>query len=177
MNPIRFLISLGLLGLAACGDSGAVALPERMHLLGEARSSDGGLTLECGLDYVIELESEEDRGSDRARYRGQMGGEAGRVVLDAQQAGWSLIGDAFSQVRVVVTEDNGLEIMSLGLPAPANPSRPSFWEGVADFEGVYDGGGRAHGIWTCAPFYTDLGGFADTAWAVSGTWRIEPFGS
>lgn len=161
--------------LAAC-DGGSDAPPPGLPMLfaleAGASLAENGQTLDCHVNYIVELERETQRTSAFVEYAGTMGGEAGRTILNPDGSGVSLVGDAFSRVIVRLTLPNSVTITSVGLPPPNDP--PNFWDGVANFSGREAPGDLISGDWQCLPFYTVIGGVDDSVMIASGTWFTTP---
>jgi hypothetical protein len=49
-----------------------------------------------------------------------------------------------------------------------------FWQNLSRFAGTVDSSGRGRGLWVCAPFDIDTGGYVDQSLAVEGTWQMGP---
>lgn len=162
--------------LVGCNGSGGDAdpqLPELFFLDGSASLQSGTLTLDCHINFIVELAGETLRTDTFVEYVGTMGGDAGRQVLAPDGSGFALNGDAFSEVRARLTFPNQVSIDAINLPPGPTHVPPSFFEEIIRFEGVLSAPGLISGEWLCAPFFTDLGGFADETLFADGVWFTE----
>lgn len=162
--------------LASCGGGGsdsASQLPLFFRLEGTAMQVVDDQTLDCHIDFIVELSGETMRTDEFVEYVGTMGGEAGRRLLSPDGSGWALAGDAFSQVRARLTFPASVTIESINLPPGPVHDPPSFFEEIVQFTGSLGPQDLISGDWLCAPFFTDLGGFADDSLFADGTWFTE----
>lgn len=165
--------------IAACngGSSGiddTPSLPPNFSLEAIASAVDGDRSVECFINYLAELGGETARTPSRVDYVGVMGGEAGRTVLADDGSGLALIGDAFSQISVVLLLPDHVTITAINLPPSVPHDPPNFWEQILVFEGTLLPGGGITGNWICAPFFTDRGGFDDDRIFAQGSWLASP---
>lgn len=130
-------------------------------------------TLTCHIDFIVELTGVVAQDDTFIEYTGTMGGEAGRVVLNPDGSGFALIGDAFSQIRARLTYPSTVHIESVNLPPGPVHDPPGFFEEIVDFTGTFGPGDLISGDWLRAPFFTDLGGFADETLFADGTWFTQ----
>jgi hypothetical protein len=166
-----------LLLVSACDGDGPVApplvteLPRNFRLTGNASGTDAaGLTATCSLDLVFELTSEISRTRDRVDYEGVHGGGVERAVLERDGSGFSFAADVFGEVEAHLFATGSLEIV-----IPVNQTAEGrFWQNLARFAGTVDSSGRGRGLWTCAPFDIDTGGYVDRSVVVEGDWQMEP---
>jgi hypothetical protein len=64
---------------------------------------------------------------------------------------------------------------SLEIVIPVNQTAEGrFWQNLARFAGTVDSSGRGRGLWTCAPFDIDTGGYVDQSVVVEGGFQMEP---
>jgi hypothetical protein len=49
-----------------------------------------------------------------------------------------------------------------------------FWQNLSRFTGTVDASGRGQGLWTCAPFDIDTGGYLDESVVAQGSWQMAP---
>jgi hypothetical protein len=162
--------------LSGCdGSDGDAApeLPEFFRLEGSASLQAGQQTLDCHIDFIVELAGEIARTNAFVEYIGTMGGEAGRKVLNADGSGIALVGDAFSEVRARLTFPDRVLIEAVNLPPYVAHDPPSFFEELTRFEGTLGPAELMSGGWLCAPFFTDRGGFEDDTLFADGLWFTE----
>ena len=182
ISPTQIIVRISALLVAVfgllvgCNGSGGDAdpqLPELFFLDGSASLQSGTLTLDCHINFIVELAGETLRTDTFVEYVGTMGGDAGRQVLAPDGSGFALNGDAFSEVRARLTFPNQVSIDAINLPPGPTHVPPSFFEEIIRFEGVLSAPGLISGEWLCAPFFTDLGGFADETLFADGVWFTE----
>jgi hypothetical protein len=173
--PARSLLIITL--AAGCNDESPVApelgaLPANFRMEGEASGTDGsGLTATCSLDLVFEL-TEVSRTADRVDYEGTHGGGVERSVLARDGSGFAFAADVFGEVEAHLFSTGQVEIV-----IPVNRTAEGrFWRNLARFSGTVDASGRGQGLWTCAPFDIDSGGYVDNFVVVQGLWHMEPQG-
>ena len=174
--PVRSLVLIAL--AAGCDGESPVApelgeLPASFRIEGQASGTDGsGLTATCSLDLVFELTSEVSRTRERVRYEGTHGGGVERSVLRGDGSGFAFAADVFGDVEAFLFATERLEIV-----IPVNrTAEGQFWRNLARFSGTVDSSGRGQGVWTCAPFDIDSGGYIDESVVVQGFWHMEPQG-
>ena len=168
------LISSGL--LLGCNSSNGGArqqLPAFFLLQGSASLQSGEQTLECHIDFIVELAGETLRTDTFVEYVGTMGGGAGRQVLRPDGSGFALNGDAFSEIRARLIFPDQVIIEATNLPPGPTHTPPSFFEELSRFEGTLGSAEMISGEWLCAPFFTDLGGLADETLFADGLWFTE----
>jgi len=171
----RFLVLLLL--TAACGEDNPVApplvteLPRNFRLTGNASGTDpAGLTATCSLDLVFELTSEVSRTAQRVDYEGVHGGGVERAVLTRDGSGFAFAADVFGEVEAHLFVTGTVEIV-----IPVNQTAEGrFWQNLARFAGTVDSSGGGRGLWTCAPFDIDSGGYVDDSVVAEGTWEMAP---
>lgn len=162
--------------LFGCGDSTIdtpAQLPGFFLLEGSASLQSGDQTLDCHIDFIVELAGETLRTDTFVEYVGTMGGGAGRQVLNPDGSGFALNGDAFSEIRARLTFPDHVIIESINMPPGPTHTPPSFWEELINFEGSLGPAELISGEWLCAPFFIDLGGFADETLFADGLWFTE----
>jgi len=149
------------------------ALPLNFRMTGEASGTNGsGLTATCTLDLFFELTSEVSRTPERVRYEGTHGGGVERSILARDGSGFAFAADVFGDVEALLFATNRVEIV-----IPVNRTAEGrFWRNLARFSGTVDASGRGQGLWTCAPFDIDSGGYVDDSVVVQGLWYMEPQG-
>lgn len=173
---IRFpVVVFSTLGFGCDGSGGhpPAALPQYFHLEGSASLESGTQTLDCHIDFIVELAGESARTDAFVEYLGTMGGDAGRQVLNPDGSGFALNGDAFSEVRARLTFPDQVFVEAINLPQGPTHNPPSFFEELTTFSGTLGPGDLLSGEWLCAPFFTDLGGFADDTLFADGVWFTE----
>jgi hypothetical protein len=172
-----YALPLSILGLLlGCDDSSSPenpSLPGYFFLDGSASLQAGEQTLDCHINFIVELAGETLRTDTFVEYVGTMGGGAGRQVLNPDGSGFALNGDAFSEVRARLTYPNQVVIDAINLPPGPIHDPPSFFEELIHLEGVFGADDLITGEWLCAPYFTDLGGFADETLFADGLWLTE----
>jgi hypothetical protein len=171
----RFLVLLLL--VSACDGNNPVAsalvtdLPRNFRLTGNASGTDtAGLTATCSLDLVFELTSEVARTPERVDYEGVHGGGVERAILARDGSGFAFAADVFGEVEAHLFVTGRVELV-----IPVNQTAEGrFWQNLARFAGTVDSSGRGRGLWTCAPFDIDTGGYVDQSLVVEGNWQMEP---
>src|SRR5262245_1192707 len=92
------IIALTASLLAACdGGGGSQRVPElpmSFQLNGAAAAEEGGLDVDCSLEFVVEVSGEVSRTRDVVEYIATMGGEAVRNMLREDGSGVVLSGFA-----------------------------------------------------------------------------------
>ena len=174
--PARSLVLIAL--AAGCDGESPVApelgaLPASFRIEGQASGTDGsGLTATCSLDLVFELTAEVSRTRERVDYEGTHGGGVERSVLAGDGSGFAFAADVFGEVEAHLFATGQVEIV-----IPVNRTAEGrFWRNLARFAGPIDSSGHGQGLWTCAPFDIDSGGYVDERVVVQGIWRMEPQG-
>jgi hypothetical protein len=176
MNARLFVICLAALGVGpGCSNGGEaavplVSLPSVFKLEASAETVSGMQTVECGLDFIVELTDEVSRSNRVVEYLGTMGGEARRSILDPDGSGHAFIADSFSEVQVSHRLPDGVEIRSINVPPNPPGVSSRFWDELLQFDGRLGPGDMISGDWICAPLDTDLGDFADDSIFAPGTW-------
>lgn len=162
--------------LQACSssdDAPPPALPGFFTLEGTATLVDGEQTLDCHINYIVELSGETLRSNSFVEYAGNMGGEAGRRILNPDGSGMALVGDAFSNIRARLTFPDTVLIQGVNVPGPpADP--PNFWSEIIEFNGRLGPNDLISGDWLCAPFFTEVNGIDDSFLYADGTWFTTP---
>ncbi len=149
------------------------ALPSLYFWLhASAEGQSGEFTVECGLDYIVELGDEVSRTDAAVEYLGTMGGEARRSLLRGDGSGVAFIADAFSEVQVLLTFPNRVQINMINLPPDPPGVSSRFWSEQRRLEGSVIGE-RIFGDWTCAPLDTVVNGINDNSIVLPGTWLTE----
>jgi hypothetical protein len=165
------------LALAACDGGGAGApaaspLPTlfALHAVGHAEQAD--LTVDCSLDFIVEVSGEVSRTSDVIEYVATMGGEAIRTLLRPDGSGVSLRADAFyPRMQVLHLLPDRVQLVSLDFPPDGPPTGSRFWDELRFFDGAIDRDGVISGDWLCAPLDTAQGGIDDDTVFAEGTWE------
>jgi len=131
---------------------------------------DDGYTVECQLEFLMEVELLSDDGF-RRRYVGALGGEARRRVLDDTGAGVSFAADAYIPGEIQLTGDR-VEIQgTYARPDQVPRDEDSrFWNELDGFQGDLASDGTASGPWRCAPLDTR----GDDSRFAPGRWWLEP---
>lgn len=170
---LALLAALPALGALACDDTGPtdpapdVVLPAEMSLIATASGNAGGLTVQCGLAYVVKVTRQ------GAVWSGEWGGEAQRSVVDATGAGISFFALAHAELRLTAAREGALVLTSYRDGKPLMPDGTSrFWDEIVTLRGTLGADRRTvigEGSWTCRPM--DARG--DSLVSVPGTWRLE----
>lgn len=181
-NAAAMAACAGLL-LAACDDDGGRSAPAEpplpasfvLHAVGHAEQDD--LTVDCSLEFIVEIAGEVSRTRDVVEYIGTMGGEAIRTLLRPDGSGVSLRADAFyPRLQVLHLLPDRVHLVSLDFP-PDGPSTGSrFWDELRFFDGNLGADGTIEGEWLCAPLDTEQGGINDDSVFAEGTWFTEELG-
>lgn len=130
-------------------------------------------TVECGLDYIVDIAGEVSRTSLVVEYVGTMGGEARRSLLRADGSGVAFFADAFSEVQVLLQVPDRVQINLINVPPDPEGVSSRFWSEQLQFEGRLIGD-QIFGDWLCAPLDTEVNGINDNEIFVPGTWLSEP---
>ena len=176
----------GLIGLAVvlilcagCGNGGndpsadAAALPTlNFWLHASAATKVDGITVECGLDFIVEIAGEVSRTSNVVEYVGTMGGEARRYILNPDESGTGFSADAFSEVQVLLLVPDRVQINMINVPPDPPGVSSRFWDELRHFEGWLVGD-QINGEWTCAPIDTEYNGVNDNTIFAPGNWFSE----
>jgi hypothetical protein len=170
---LTLMVSALLFGCGGSDGGASPELPEFFRLEGSASLQAGEQTVDCHIDFIVELAGETARTNAFVEYVGTMGGEAGRQVLNADGSGIELVGDAFSEVRARLTFPDQVVIEAINLPPFVAHDPPSFFEELIRFEGRLGVAELISGEWLCAPFFTDRGGFEDDTLFAEGLWFTE----
>lgn len=168
----RVLLATIILG--ACADSPAgpdpVRLPERLHLVAEARSTEpDGRSVECSLDLHYRLTSEARDVGDFVEYQAEMGGEAQRTALNPDGSGVAFFADVGALPGEVVVRVVARDSVELHIEKSKTVKEP-FWREFGLFAGRLDGEGRGSGRWTCSPLTVR----GDTVLTAVGRWELAP---
>jgi len=168
----------GAINLAKITETGACTqlsghdfFPTYAKLRAEAEAEFGdGFTVECLVDYFLEVELDGSSGGER-RYTGTMGGEINRTVLDASGAGVSFFGDGFTPVEIVIAGSTLAIVSTYEQPSRLPKEEDSrFWSEITLFRGQIDAEGNVTGSWRCFPLDTR----GDDSLIATGQWRLEP---
>lgn len=144
-------------------------IPTYFRLRGEAEGSENGVDVSCSLDFIFDLDVATYEGG-MLRSEGVHGGDAIRVILDEEGAGFAFNASSAGMVVATLDPDTG----ELRLAIPLNETAENrFWKELALLPGTLDAEGNAAGTWTCAPLDIEQGGYVDTTVTVPGTWQAE----
>ncbi len=165
--------------LAGCGGGGGSGgnapppeLPLFFHLDATASTVENGLTVDCGLGFIVEISGEVSRTPDVVEYIATMGGDARRSLLHSDGSGVALWADAFyPRMQVLHLLPNRVQLVSLDFPPDDPPSGSRFWDELRFFDGFIDANGVIEGDWLCAPLDAEQGGIMDDTVFAEGTWR------
>ena len=179
MNAIGRFVVFGVTAalLGSCGgnsDTAAqVKLPSLMRLEAFASSVSGDQTLECGLDYIIEIAGEISRTNSVVEYVGTMGGGARRSILNPDLSGFAISADAFSEIQILHTLPDLVEINLINVPPNPPGVSSRFWDSQKTFVGRLSAQNMISGDWVCEPLDTEIGGIVDDSLFADGTWFTE----
>lgn len=154
------------------GEGGAAGLtiPTYFRLLGSAEGSENGTNVTCSLDFIFELDPPSEDGGVVST-EGVHGGDAGRVILDDEGAGFAFSASSYGMVVATLDSTTG----ALELVIPVNETAENhFWKELALLPGTMGEDGNSTGTWTCAPLDIEQEGYTDTTVTVEGTWHAEP---
>jgi hypothetical protein len=128
-----------------------------------------GMSVDCELNYIIELELQSNDGFSRV-YNGTLGGEARRTVIDSTGGGIGFMADAFGLVEVQLV-GHRIDIRYLTELPDRLPSEADsrFWNHLNAFSGEIASDGRVEGSWHCAPLDTR----GDESLFANGVWTLE----
>src|SRR6185503_618451 len=162
--------------LVACDEGGGrqrvPELPMSFHLNGAATTEEGGLNVDCSLEFVVEISGEVSRTRDVVEYIATMGGEAVRNLLREDGSGVVLSAFAYyPRLQVLHILPDRVQLVSLDFP-PDGPSTGSrFCDELRFFDGRVAEDGSITGEWLCAPLDTEQGGIVDDTVFAEGTWE------
>jgi hypothetical protein len=147
------------------------SIPDYFRLTGIAEGTDGEVNASCSLDFIFELQAATEETAELIAYPGTHGGEAFRMLVDDQGAGFSFHADVFGEVIATLHLEDG----RLDLAIPINETaKNAFFLQMALFQGVLNADGTGGGDWRCAPLETTQDGYEDTVVWIDGKWEIEP---
>jgi hypothetical protein len=168
------------IALSACDGNGSrdgqdrAQLPMFFRLDATAATQEGGFTVECRIDYVLDIAGEVSRTDAVVEYVGTMGGGANRSPLREDGSGVAFFADAhYPRMQVLHILPSRVQIVSLDHP-PDEPSSSRFWGELRFFEGALQPDGSLLGAWTCAPLDTEYGGIVDDSVFAEGVWTGTP---
>ena len=174
---IRFIAAAASL-LVACDEGGGrqrvPELPMSFQLNGAATIEEGGLSVDCSLEFVVEISGEISRTRDVVEHIATMGGEAVRNVLREDGSGVVLSAFAYyPRLQVLHILPDRVQLVSLDFPpdGPSTGSRFWFWDELRFFDGRIAEDGSITGEWLCAPLDTEQGGIVDNTIFADGTWE------
>ena len=162
--------------LAACHDDDdrppAPEMPMFFQMNAAATAEDGELTVDCSLEFVVEINGEVSRTNDVVEYIATMGGEAVRNILRDDGSGVVLSAFAhYPNLQVLHILPDRVQLVSLDFP-PDGPSTGSrFWDELRFFDGTISQDGVITGEWLCAPLDVEQGGINDDTVFAEGTWE------
>ena len=162
--------------LVACDEGGgrqhAPVLPMSFNLNGAAATDEDGLSVDCSLEFVVEISGEVSRTGEVVEYIATMGGEAVRNLLREDGSGVVLSAFAYyPRLQVLHILPDRVQLVSLDFP-PDGPSTGSrFWDELRFFDGRISEDGVISGEWLCAPLDTEQGGITDDSVFADGTWE------
>jgi hypothetical protein len=168
--------------LAACDDDGdderVPELPTFFALNAVASAEEGVFTVDCSLEFVVDISGEVSRTDDVVEYIATMGGEAVRNILREDGSGVVLSAFAhYPNLQVLHILPDRVQLVSLDFP-PGGPSTGSrFWDELRFFDGTIDANDVIAGEWLCAPLDVEQGGINDDSVFAEGTWdttELEP---
>ncbi len=137
-----------------------------------ATAEDGEFTVDCSLEFVVEINGEVSRTNDVVEYIATMGGEAVRNILRDDGSGVVLSAFAhYPNLQVLHILPDRVQLVSLDFP-PDGPSTGSrFWDELRFFDGTISQDGVITGEWLCAPLDVEQGGINDDTVFAEGTWE------
>ena len=146
-------------------------LPTFFQLDAVAAGEEGDLSVDCSLEFVVEINGEVSRTDEVVEYIATMGGEAVRNLLREDGSGVVLSAFAFyPNLQVLHILPDRVQLVSLDFP-PDGPSTGSrFWDELRFFDGTISQDGVITGEWLCAPLDVEQGGINDDTVFVDGTW-------
>ena len=173
----RVILAIGIAAAfaAGCNEGSRQRVPELpmfFQLSAAAAAEEGGLTVDCSLQFVVEIGGEVSRTGDVVEYIATMGGEAVRDLRREDGSGVVLSGFAYyPRLQVLHILPNRVQLVSLDFP-PDGPSTGSrFWDELRFFDGFIDRDGVISGQWLCAPLDTEQGGINDDTVFADGDWQ------
>ena len=176
-------VLVSLLMFAGCGGgsdapsfdrTGRPELPVLLFWLrASAETQVNDVTVECSLDYLVDIAGEVARTDDVVEYVGTMGGEARRSLLNPDQSGVAIMADAFSEVQVLLLVPDRVQINQINLPPDPPGASSRFWDEQRRFDGQLGPGDLMTGEWVCAPLDTEIGGIVDDTISADGVWYSE----
>jgi hypothetical protein len=159
-----------------CGGNGGSTYAElpgffKLNAIAHAEADDE--TVDCKLDFIVELAGEVSRTDAVVEYVGTMGGEAERSILKPDQSGAGFIADAYSEIQALLILPDHVEINTINVP-PGDPNVTSrFWDEIQHFDGRLGPADRITGEWICAPLDVEYGGVQDDSIFAPGTWHTD----
>ncbi|MBT8422352.1 MAG: hypothetical protein KJP03_04455, partial [Gammaproteobacteria bacterium] len=179
-KPGRTVACLAALLVACAGCGGGsnnggreLALPSLdFWLRANAAGEEEGLTVECGLDYIVDIAGEVSRTDQVVEYVGTMGGEARRSILRPDGSGFAIFADAFSEVQVLLLAPDRVQINAINVPPDPEGVSSRFWNELLKIEGRLTDD-QIVGDWVCAPLDTEINGINDNTVVIPGMWFSE----
>ncbi len=170
--------------LTAClGDDDGPPVPEMpmfFQLDAAATAEQGGLDVDCSLEFIVEITGEVSRTREVVEYVATMGGEAVRNLLREDGSGVVLSAFAhYPNLQVLHILPDRVQLVSLDFPPDAPSTGSRFWDELRFFDGTIDQDGMITGEWLCAPLDVDQGGINDDTVFAHGAWtttELDPEG-
>jgi hypothetical protein len=146
-------------------------LPMYFQLNATASATEGELTVNCSLGFIVDISGEVSRTSEVVEYIAVMGGDAVRDIQREDGSGVVLSAFAhYPNLQVLHILPDRVQLVSLDFP-PGGPSTGSrFWDELRFFDGVLEEDGTINGEWLCAPLDVEQGGINDNSIFAEGTW-------
>lgn len=150
-------------------------LPLYFLLNAVASTHDDDLSVECSLDFIVEVTGEVSRTNEVLAI---MGGGANRSLMREDGSGVEFWAEAFYPiVQMLHLLPNRVQLVNLDFPPDGPPSSSRFWDELRFFDGFIDQEGVISGEWLCAPLNTEYGGIDDDSVFADGTWETVAIGS
>jgi hypothetical protein len=181
MTPAcRYAVAALLTLTAGCdpGGDGTTQDPPRLPMYfwlnADAFTEEDGLTVECDIEYIVEVHGEVSRTDAVVEYVATMGGSASRRLYREDRSGVEFWADAYyPDVQVLHVLPDRVQLVAR-FPTPSDPEpSPRFWLELVFWDGRIRGNSVISGEWLCAPLYTEQGGINDDHVLADGTWETE----
>lgn len=174
-GPVSAVLAAAL-GIAGCGGGhggdGGPSLPTFFRLDATAFAQQNDLTVNCGIDFLVDISGEISRTPTVVEYIATMGGQAQRSLLRPDGSGIAFSADAFyPRLQVLHLLPNRVQLVSLDNPPGSPPSGSRFWDELRLFDGFLNADGTIEGEWVCAPLDTAQGGITDDTVFAGGSWE------
>jgi len=129
------------------------------------------MSVDCRIDFLVEIAGEVSRTDEVIEYVGTMGGGAERKIRREDGSGVAYIGDYyFPNLQVLHILPSRIQLVSDNY-RPDEPVSSRFGAELRFWEGALQPDGSILGSWTCAPMDVDDRGIEDFTIFADGPWN------